>query len=138
MNELLLSYFKCMWIKFVNWILFLHATYVAVTFRHSCFPVIAWRRVVLLFSTRNNCCEFFAFYGVIIQSVTQSFLKTPVCGASLSYSEKIPKSYAIFLNIMNFRKCNKSNIDLEWLNNTLGINTIECKKLATIVSGRKK
>ena len=25
----------------------------------------------------------------------------------------------------------------EWLNNTLGINTIECKKLATIVSGRK-
>ena len=30
--------------------------------------------------------EFLAFYGVIIQSVIQSFLKTPVCGASLSYS----------------------------------------------------
>ena len=25
----------------------------------------------------------------------------------------------------------------KWLNNTLGNNTIECKKLATIVSGRK-
>ena len=38
-----------------------------------------------IFSTRNNCCEFFASYGVIIQSVAQSFLKTPVCGASLTY-----------------------------------------------------
>ena len=28
--------------------------------------------------------EFLATYGVIIQSVIQSFLKTPVCGASLS------------------------------------------------------
>ena len=38
-----------------------------------------------IFSTRNNCCEFLASYGVISQSVIQSFLKTPVCGASLSY-----------------------------------------------------
>ena len=38
-----------------------------------------------IFSTRNNCCEFLASYGVIIQSVIQSYLKTPVCGASLSY-----------------------------------------------------
>ena len=29
--------------------------------------------------------EFSASYGVIIQSVIHSFLKTPVCGASLSY-----------------------------------------------------
>ena len=34
--------------------------------------------------TRNNCCEFLASYGVIVQSVNQSFLKTPVCGASLT------------------------------------------------------
>ena len=39
---------------------------------------------MLRFSTRNNCCEFLAFYGVITQSVIQSFLKTLVCGASLS------------------------------------------------------
>ena len=29
--------------------------------------------------------EFLATYGVIIQSVIQSILKTPVCGASLLY-----------------------------------------------------
>ena len=33
-----------------------------------------------VFLTRNNCCEFLASYGVIIQSVIQSFLKVPVCG----------------------------------------------------------
>ena len=38
-----------------------------------------------VFSTRNNCCEFLASYGIIIQSVIQSYLKTPACGASLSY-----------------------------------------------------
>ena len=57
-----------------------------------------------VFSTRNNCCEFLAFYGVVTQSVTQSFLKTPVCGASLScpcaallehYSHGIPFGYAL-------------------------------------------
>ena len=39
---------------------------------------------MLHFSTRNNCCEFLGFYGVNTQSVIQSFLKTPVCGASLT------------------------------------------------------
>ena len=43
-------------------------------------------RVVLHFSTRNNCCGFLGFHGVIIQSVIQSVLKTAVCGASLSHS----------------------------------------------------
>ena len=38
-----------------------------------------------ILSTRNNCCKFLAYYGVIIQSVTQSFLLMPVCGASLTY-----------------------------------------------------
>ena len=38
-----------------------------------------------IFSTQNNCCEFLASYGVVIQSVTQSFLKAPVGGASLTY-----------------------------------------------------
>ena len=38
-----------------------------------------------VFSTRNNCCEFLASNGVIIQSVTQLFLKSPVCGASLTH-----------------------------------------------------
>ena len=40
---------------------------------------------MLRFSTRNNCCEFLAFYGVNTQSIIQSFLKTTVCGASLSH-----------------------------------------------------
>ena len=34
-----------------------------------------------VFSTRNNYCEFLAFYGVTFQSVIKSFLKTPVFGA---------------------------------------------------------
>ena len=39
-----------------------------------------------MLSTRSNCCEFLASYGVIIQNVTQSFLKRTVCGASLTRS----------------------------------------------------
>ena len=31
--------------------------------------------------------EFLATYGVIIQSVIQSILKTPVCGASLRHNK---------------------------------------------------
>ena len=38
-----------------------------------------------IFSTQNNCCEFLASYGIIIQSIIQSLLKTAVCVASLSY-----------------------------------------------------
>ena len=34
-----------------------------------------------IFLTRNNCCESLASYDVIIQSVFQSYLKAPVCGA---------------------------------------------------------
>ena len=41
-----------------------------------------------VFSIQNNCCEFFASYSVIIQSVAQSFLKKPVCGTSLTYYSK--------------------------------------------------
>ena len=41
-----------------------------------------------VFFTRNNFCKFLASYGVIIQSVIQSYLKTSICGASLSYSSK--------------------------------------------------
>ena len=36
------------------------------------------------FSTSNNYCKSLTSYGVIIQSVNKSFLKTPICGASLS------------------------------------------------------
>ena len=39
-----------------------------------------------VFLTRNNCCQFLAFYGTVIQSAIQSHLKTLVCGASLSYT----------------------------------------------------
>ena len=41
------------------------------------------------FSTRHNCCEFLASYSVIIQRVIQSYLKTPVCGTSLSYPTQL-------------------------------------------------
>ena len=58
--------------------------YVAVIFRHSCLPVFTWWRFVLCIFDQNNCCEFLASYGVIIQSVIQSYLKMSVCGASLS------------------------------------------------------
>ena len=38
-----------------------------------------------VFSTRNNCCEFLATDGVIFQSVTKPFFKTPVFGAPLIF-----------------------------------------------------
>ena len=60
--------------------------FVSNIFRHLCLPVFAWRiGSCYVFSKQDNSCEFLAFYGVITQSVIQSFLKTPVCGASLSY-----------------------------------------------------
>ena len=37
-----------------------------------------------IFSTRNNSCETLAFYGLIFESSSQSYFKTPVCGAPLS------------------------------------------------------
>ena len=37
------------------------------------------------FSIRNNCCEFLASYGVILQNDIQPYFKTPVCGAPFSY-----------------------------------------------------
>ena len=42
-----------------------------------------------VFPTGNNCCEFLASYYVIILSVTQSFLKMPVCGASLTWIQEL-------------------------------------------------
>ena len=37
------------------------------------------------FQSHNNCCQFLAFNGVILQCDHQSYFKTPVCGASLLY-----------------------------------------------------
>ena len=54
------------------------------------------------FSTRNNCCEFLASYGVNIQSVIQSYLKTPVFGASLSYLQVPFPSVFLLVNSSNF------------------------------------
>ena len=69
----------------------------AKTVKHECRNAIATTLLLLLrFSTRNNCCEFLAFYGVTTQSVIQSFYKTPVCGASLSYV--IHAYYIMFQN----------------------------------------
>ena len=61
------------------------STYVAVIFWHSCIPFSPGEWSWYIFSTRNNYCQFLASYGVIIQTFIQSFLKTPLCGASLSY-----------------------------------------------------
>ena len=55
----------------------------------TCFPLTKGR--AMFFLTWNNCCEFLAFYGDITQSVIQSFLKTSVCGASLSHHSKRSK-----------------------------------------------
>ena len=42
-----------------------------------------------IFSTRNNCCEFLASYGVILQSDIQLYFKTPVCGAPIFVSKDV-------------------------------------------------
>ena len=47
----------------------------------------------------QETCESLAFYGVNTQSVIQSFLKTPVCGASLSHGYPVtssPSTHEIF------------------------------------------
>ena len=59
---------------------------------------------MLRFSTRNNCCEFLVFYGVITQSVIQSFLKTPVCGASLSHFRP-PVKFILVLIVNHIGMC---------------------------------
>ena len=53
--------------------------YVAVTFRHSCSHVVAWRRVVLHFIDPDQLLQVFASYGVIIQSDFQSIFITVHC-----------------------------------------------------------
>ena len=49
---------------------------------------------------QETCCEFLAFYGVITQSVIESFLKMPVCGALLSHfqlrKEKFQSNHIFF------------------------------------------
>ena len=54
-------------------------------------------------------CKFLAFYGVITQSVIQSFLKTAVCGASLSYLDMSYDTFFCFFkwNVHTKIQCNK-------------------------------
>ena len=47
--------------------------YIAVIFRHSCLPIFAWQGSFYVFSTRNNCSEFLASYGVILKSDFQPY-----------------------------------------------------------------
>ena len=48
-------------------------------------------------STRNNCCYFLASYGTI-QSVIQSYMILPVCGASLSDEDMLKSSILKHIN----------------------------------------
>ena len=118
-----------------------------------------------VFSIRNNCCEYLEFADVNLQSFYQPFLKKRLRSASCCKIKECPMS-ARFLPIKNTKECNnvaiyfasfhrmkclynKNNYQenwqwsttnlwfQEWLNNTLNNSTIRCKKLATIVSGRK-
>ena len=59
---------------------YLHCCYISA-FVLTCFRLNEGS--CYIFSTQNKCCKFLASCGVMIQSVTQSSLKTPVCGASL-------------------------------------------------------
>ena len=55
----------------------------AKTGKHECRILIATHKTLYVV----HCCRFvhMVSYAVIIQSVIQSYLETPVCGASLSY-----------------------------------------------------
>ena len=52
-----------------------------------------------VFSTRNNCCKFLAFYGFITLIFIQSFLKMPVCSASLSQLTNSLQKYKQIIHI---------------------------------------
>ena len=71
-----------------------------------------------IFSTGNNCCTFLASYGVIIQSVSQSFLKTPICGASLTDYNIVKEFNKIFnfKNILHLVCANHNTINLNFQN----------------------
>ena len=60
----------------------------------TCFRL---RRVVLHIFDPKQFCEFLASYGVIIQSVTQSFLKMPVCDASLTINLKFKNKIYLYV-----------------------------------------
>ena len=59
-----------------------HNSNVAVIFRLLCFRLTKGRAT---YFRSETIFEFLAPYSVVIRSVIQSFLKTPICGASLSY-----------------------------------------------------
>ena len=67
-------------------------------------------RPCYVFSTQNNCCELLASYGVIIQSAIQSYLKTPICGASLSYRS----IRALSFHAMQERRFYMGAAETEW------------------------
>ena len=60
--------------------------YVAVTFRHSCLPVFAWRRVVLHFFDPKQLLRVSCILWCNFQSDFQPYFKTPVCGAPCLYN----------------------------------------------------
>ena len=59
-------------------------------------------RSCYVFSTRNNCCKFFASDGAIFQSVNKPFFKTPVFGAPLTSLH-----YSIFFKCKDSKRFNK-------------------------------
>ena len=50
-------------------------TYVALILWHSCLSTSALQSIVLIFSTRNNCCELLASDSGILQSVHKLYSK---------------------------------------------------------------
>ena len=75
-------------------------TYVAVTFRTRAYLFSPEEGSCYICSTRNNCCKFLASYGVILPSNSQTYFKTPVCGAPFSYFHFINHAF----NFSNFIK----------------------------------
>ena len=60
----------------------------AKTGKHECRNITATNKTYIQwqdFNSLKKSCKFLASYGVIIQSITQSFLKTSVCGTSLTH-----------------------------------------------------
>ena len=58
----------------------MYKTYNTALSPHSCLPTFDRQTFVVRYLTENIFCEFLAFDGVNLQSVHQSFLKTPVYG----------------------------------------------------------
>ena len=81
-------------------------------------------------------CTSIAAHATSIRCHSSWTIVTSIHGDETVASQPLPK-HLLFVKDLENIQAKEADEHFLWLNNTLGNNNIECKKLATIVSGRK-